>query len=228
MSITVLLADDHGVLRDGLRLLLEAQHDIRVIADAANGRDAVRQVVKLCPDVVIMDIAMPELNGIEATRQIHEVCPSAPVVILSIYSTSEHVFQALRVGARGYLLKESAGVEVVNAVRTVHAGQRYLSQKISDRVVDDYITQRNATEAKSPLAHLSPREQEILQLVVEGKSSSEIAEVIYLSPKTVDTYRARLMKKLDIKDIPSLVKFAVQHGLTSLEPPIPPSANSTS
>jgi len=217
VSITVLLADDHAVLRDGLRLLLEAQHDIRVIADAANGRDAVRQVVKLCPDVVIMDIAMPELNGIEATRQIREVCPSAQVVILSIYSTSEHIFQALQAGARGYLLKESAGIEVVNAVRVVHAGQRYLSQKISDRVVDDYIMQRKTVEAKSPLAHLSPREREILQLVVEGKSSTEIAEVLYLSSKTVETYRSRLMKKLGVSSLPGLFRFAVQHGLTPLE-----------
>lgn len=223
----MLLADDHAVLRDGLRLLLEAQHDIRVIADAANGRDAVRQVVKLCPDVVIMDIAMPELNGIEATRQIREVCPSAQVIILSIYSTSEHIFQALQAGACGYLLKESAGIEVVNAVRAVHAGQRYLSQKISDRVVDDYILQRKAVEAKSPLAHLSPREREILQLVVEGKSSSEIAEVMYLSPKTVETYRSRLMKKLGVSSLSGLFRFAVQHGLTPLEPPVPPSNNST-
>ena len=227
MSITVLLADDHAVLRDGLRLLLEAQHDIRVIADAANGRDAVRQVVKLCPDVVIMDIAMPELNGIEATRQIREVCPTAQVIILSIYSTSEHIFQALQAGARGYLLKESAGIEVVNAVRAVHAGQRYLSQKISDRVVDDYIMQRKAVEAKSPLVNLSPREREILQLVVEGKSSSEIAEVMYLSTKTVETYRSRLMKKLGVRDITSLIKFAVQQGLTPLEPPVPPFNDST-
>ena len=223
----MLIADDHAVLRDGLRLLLEAQQDIRVIADAANGREAVRQVVKLCPDVVIMDIAMPELNGIEATRQICEVCPAAQVIILSISSTNEHVFRALQVGARGYLLKESAGIEVVNAVRTVHTGQRYLSQKISDRVVDDYILQRQAVEAKSPLAYLSPRELEILQLVVEGKSSAEIAEVMYLSSKTVETYRSRLMKKLGIRDITSLIKFAVQQGLTPLESPVPPFNDST-
>jgi len=217
MSITVLLADDHAVLRDGLRLLLEAHPDIKVVADVANGRDAVSKATQLSPDVVIMDIAMPELNGIEATRQIREVCPSAQIIILSIYSTSEHIFQALQAGACGYLLKESAGIEVVNAVRAVHAGQRYLSQKISDRVVDDYITQRKAVEAKSPLAHLSQREREILQLVVEGKSSTEIAEVLYLSSKTIDTYRTRLMKKLGINDIPNLVKFAIQHGLTTLE-----------
>jgi len=223
----VLLADDHAVLRDGLRLLLETQHDIKVIADAANGRDAVRQVAQLCPDVVIMDIAMPELNGIEATRQIREVCPSTQVVILSIYSTKEHIFRALQVGARGYLLKESAGVEVINAVRDVHAGQRYLSRKISDRVVDEYIQQRKAVGESSPLERLNSHEREILQLVVEGKSSSEIANVLYLSSKTVETYRSRLMKKLEVSDIPSLVKFAIQYGLTPLEPPEAPPNNST-
>ena len=223
----MLLADDHAVLRDGLRLLLEAQHDIKVVADAANGRDAVRQVVKLCPDVVIMDIAMPELNGIEATRQIREVCPSAQVIILSIYSTSEHIFQALQAGARGYLLKESAGVEVINAVRDAHAGQRYLSRKISDNVIEEYIRRRKAVGESSPLERLNSHEREILQLVVEGKSSSEIANVLYLSSKTVETYRSRLMKKLEVSDIPSLVKFAIQYGLTPLEPPETPSNNST-
>ncbi len=217
MSITVFLADDHAVVRDGLRFLLEAQHDIRVIGDAANGRDAVRQVAQLCPDVVVVDIAMPELNGIEAARQISEVCPPARVIILSMHSTTEHIFRALQVGARGYLLKESAGVEVVNAVRAVHAGRRYLSQKISDQVIDDYVRQREVAAVQSPLARLSPREREVLQLVVEGKSSAEIADVLFLSPKTVETYRSRLMRKLGISDLPGLVKFAIQHGLTPLE-----------
>jgi len=218
MSISVLIADDHAVLRDGLRMLLEAHHDIKVVADVANGRDAVYKATQLSPDVVIMDIAMPGLNGIEATRQIREVCPSTQIIILSIYSTSEHIFRALQVGARGYLLKESAGAEVVSAVRAVKSGLRYLSQKISDKVIDEYILQRSAVEDESPVARLSPREREILQLVVEGKSSVEIAEVLYLSTKTVETYRSRLMKKLDVSDIPSLVKFAIQHGLTPLEP----------
>ncbi len=217
MSITVFLADDHAVVRDGLRFLLEAQHDIRVIGDAANGRDAVRQVAQLCPDVVVVDIAMPELDGIEAARQISEVCPPARVIILSMHSTTEHIFRALQVGARGYLLKESAGVEVVNAVRAVHAGRRYLSQKISDQVIDDYVRQREVAAVQSPLARLSPREREVLQLVVEGKSSAEIADVLFLSPKTVETYRSRLMRKLGISDLPGLVKFAIQHGLTPLE-----------
>jgi DNA-binding NarL/FixJ family response regulator len=217
MSITVFLADDHAVVRDGLRFLLEAQHDIKVIGDAANGRDAVRQVAKLRPDVVIVDIAMPDLNGIEATRQIRETHPSAQVIILSMHSTTEHVFRALQAGARGYLLKESAGVEVISAVRAVYAGSRYLSEKISNQVIDDYVRQRDAVEAQSPLARLSPREREVLQLVVEGKSSAEIADILFLSPNTVETYRSRLMQKLGISDLPGLVKFAIQHGLTPLE-----------
>ena len=222
MSINILLADDHAVLRDGLRLLLEAHPDIKVVADTANGRDAVSKAMQLSPDVVIMDIAMPGLNGIEATRQIREVRPSTQVIILSIYSTNEHIYRALQAGACGYLLKESAGAEVVSAVRVVKAGQRYLSQKISDKVIDEYMLQRSPVEDKSPMARLSRREREILQLAVEGKSSAQIAEVLHLSSKTIDTYRSRLMKKLDVSDIPSLVKFAIQHGLTPLEPLNPP------
>jgi DNA-binding NarL/FixJ family response regulator len=217
MSITVFLADDHAVVRDGLRVLLEAQPDIRVIGDAADGRETVRQVTRLCPEVVVLDIAMPELNGIEAAREIAQACPSTQVIILSMHSTTEHIFRALQAGAHGYLLKESAGIEVVNAVRAVHAGHRYLSPKISDSLIDDYVHQRQAAEAQSPLARLSPREREVLQLVVEGKSSAEIASILSLSLKTVETYRSRLMQKLDISDLPSLVKFAIQHGLTPLE-----------
>jgi DNA-binding NarL/FixJ family response regulator len=217
MSITVFLADDHAVVRDGLRVLLEAQPDIRVIGDAADGRETVRRVARLCPDVVVLDIAMPELNGIEAGREIAQVCPSTQVIFLSMHSTTEHIFRALQAGARGYLLKESAGIEVVNAVRAVHAGSRYLSQKISDSLIDDYVHQRQAAEAQSPLARLSPRERQVLQLVVEGKPSAEIAGILSLSLKTVETYRSRLMHKLGISDLPSLVKFAIQHGLTPLE-----------
>ena len=216
MSIKVFLADDHTVVRDGLRFLLEAQPDITVVGDAADGREAVHQVEQLHPEVVIMDIAMPELNGIEAAQQICEVCPSTRVVILSMHSTSEHIFRAFQAGVCGYLLKESAGVEVVNAVRAVHTGQRYLSQKISNQVLDDYMRQREIADARSPLAALSPREREVLQLVVEGKSSADIAGILFISPNTVDTYRSRLMRKLDVSDLPGLVKFAIQHGLTSL------------
>ena len=212
--IKVLLADDHAVVRDGLRVLLEAQSDISVVGDAANGREAVRRALQLHPDVVVMDIAMPELNGIEATQQIHDASPSTQVLILSMHSTTEHIFRALQAGARGYLLKESAGTEVVDAVRVVHAGRRYLSQKIASTVLDDYISERNRA---SPLDSLSPRERQILKLVADGCSSARIAEMLHLSPKTVDTYRSRLMEKLNLSDIASLVKFAIQHGLTSLD-----------
>ncbi len=217
MSISIFLADDHAVVRDGLRALLEAQPDMRVIGDAANGRDTVRQVARLCPDVVVLDIAMPELNGIEAAREIAQVSPATQVIILSMHSTTEHIFQALQAGARGYLLKESAGIEVVNAVRAVHTGQRYLSQKISDTMIDDYIRQRQAAQAQSPLAHLSLRERQVLQLVAEGKSGAEIADILSLSLKTVETYRSRLMNKLGIGDLAGLIRFAIQHGLIPLE-----------
>lgn len=215
--ITIILADDHAVVRDGLRFLLEAQPDLTVIGDAANGREAVHQVAQHCPDVAILDIAMPELNGIEAMRQIYEVCPDTQVIILSMYATTEHILRALQAGARGYLLKESAGAEVVEAVRAVSAGQHHLSQKISDKVLNSFARQDEAGQAQTPLARLSPREREILQLVVEGKSSAEIGNILALSPKTVETYRSRLMKKLGLSNLPELVKFAIQHGLTPLE-----------
>jgi DNA-binding NarL/FixJ family response regulator len=164
-----------------------------------------------------MDIAMPELNGIDATHQICRDCPSTQVIILSMYSTAEHVNRALSAGALGFVLKESAGLEVVNAVRAVHSGHHYLSQKLSDRLIDDYLRQRKGADEPSPLERLTPREREVLQLVVEGKSSAEIASTLSLSVKTVETYRSRLLHKLEINDIPGLVKFAIQHGLTPLD-----------
>jgi DNA-binding NarL/FixJ family response regulator len=217
MSITIFLADDHAVVRDGLRILLDSEPDIKFLGDAADGREAVKSVAELKPDVVVIDIAMPELNGIEATAQIIRNNPDTRVIVLSMHATSEHIFRALQAGASGYLVKESAGAEVVEAVRAVWSGQRYFSHKISDRVVDEFMRQYGSAENESPLARLSSREVEILQLVVEGKSSAQIAQLLSLSPKTVDTYRSRLMKKLDINDIPGLVKFAIQHGITPLD-----------
>lgn len=215
MSISVILADDHTVVRDGLRHLLDAQPDIKVIGDAANGREAVHQVENLQPNIVVMDIAMPELNGIEATRMIVDRCPDTRVIILSMHSTTEHLRRAFKAGADGYLLKESAGNEVVVAVRAVHANHRYLSQKLSDKLINDYG--RLALEVEGPLNQLSPREIEVLQLIVEGKSNNEIADTLCLSPKTIETYRSRLMSKLDIHDLPGLVRFAILHGLITLD-----------
>lgn len=217
MSITLFLADDHGVVREGLRLLLETQPDFQVLDEASNGREAIHKIIQECPDIAILDIAMPELNGIEVTQQIRESCPATQVIILSMHSSSGHIARALQAGARGYVLKSSVGAELVDAVRTVQVGRRYLSEKISNHIVDDYLRQLEASEGDSPLAHLSPREREVLQLVVEGKSSVQIASLLSLSPNTVDTYRSRLMQKLGLEDLPSLVKFAIQHGLTPLE-----------
>ncbi|MDX1522672.1 MAG: response regulator transcription factor [Anaerolineae bacterium] len=217
MSIKVLLVDDHATVRDGLRFLLDAQSDITVVDTAANGRQATRLVAQTCPDVVIMDIAMPELNGIEATQQIKAECPHVQVIILSMYSSSEQIFRALLAGASGYLLKETAGLEVAAAVRAIRAGQRYLSAEISDKLIEEYVQQRLLDEINNPLMRLSPREREVLQLVVEGKSNAEIAELLSLSYRSVETYRHRLMRKLEITNLPDLVKFAISHGITSLE-----------
>jgi DNA-binding NarL/FixJ family response regulator len=217
MSISVFLADDHAIVREGLKLLLETQPDIQVVGNAVDGRDALRQVVKLRPDVVVMDISMPELNGIDAARQILQQCPSTKIIILSMHSASEHIFRALRAGVKGYLLKESAGIEVAKAVQAVYKGGRYLSQKISDQVIDNYLEKYEGNDSGDPFTRLSPRETEILQLVVEGKSSADIAKTVFLSPKTVETYRSRLMQKLNVNDMPGLVKLAIKHGLISLE-----------
>jgi len=213
MNITVFVADDHRILRDGLRMLLEAQGDIRVIGDAEEGRQAVSGIVRCKPDIVLMDITMPELNGIEATRQIQEELPGAKVIILSVHADSEHVYRAFQAGAWGYMLKESAGSEVVAAVRTVHAGRRYLSQKLAEAGMDDYVHER---QTRSPIDQLSDREREVFQLTVEGNTSAAIAEKLSLSPKTVETYRSRVMEKLGVDDITGLVRFAIKHGFTPL------------
>lgn len=211
MTIRVLLADDHVVMRDGLRALLVPTGDITVVGEAGNGREALKLAQELAPDIVLIDISMPELNGVEATRLIRESCPAARTIILSMHSTSEHVHRALAAGASGYLLKESAWPEVVAAVRAVSEGRQYFC-KVIRAILNE--TPGTGPRARSPLDSLSARERQVLQLVVEGHSSAEIARIITLSPKTVETYRSRLMKKLGVADVPALVKFALEHGIT--------------
>jgi DNA-binding NarL/FixJ family response regulator len=210
MQTTVLLADDHAVVRDGLRSLLESGQDLQVVGVAGNGREAVAEAQRLHPDIVIMDIAMPELDGVEATRRIAEKCPDTRVLILSMYLSAEHIHRALQAGAQGYVLKESAGDEVVEAIRALRAGKRYLSHRITETMIDDYL--RDGTNV-SPLDSLSLRERDVLQLVVEGNTNVAIAQKLSLSPKTVETYRARIMRKLKVRDTVELVKFAMRHGL---------------
>lgn len=216
MPICVLIADDHTIVRDGLASLLKGTDDILVVGEAADGRQAVHEALRLQPDVVIMDIAMPDLNGIEATRQICLNCPAIKVVILSVYSSRDHISLTLKAGATGYLLKGSAAQEMVDAIRVVHAGHYYLTPKITDTVIKDFMGEVEDVRPEGSLSKLTSREREILQMIVEGKSNPEIADILGLAANSVTIYRSRLMKKLGTKDIVSLVKLAVQYGLTAL------------
>ncbi len=214
MTIRVLIADDHGVVADGLRFIVEAQADMEVIACVQDGREAVRRSIESRPDVVLIDHAMPLLNGAEATLIIRERSPETRVIVLSMYSNGVHVMRALQAGAAGYVVKKSAAKEVVEAIRAVHNGERYLSKDLVDSVIDQ-VARKTATE--DPLERLSSRERQVLQLLAEGHPVPDIADTLSLSPKTVETYRARMMEKLDIHDVAGLVRFAIQHGITSID-----------
>jgi RNA polymerase sigma factor (sigma-70 family) len=211
------VADDHAIIREGLRVMLGNQPDMEVVGIASNGYEAIRLVDQKEPDVVVIDISMPELNGIEAISQMLPRHPNIKVIVLSIHETKPYVYRALKTGAKGYLIKETAGLEVVDAVREVYQGERYLSQRISDLLTDVSFRDLEGSIEVSPLEQLSPREREILQLVAEGKTSQEIGERLSISSKTVDTYRSRLMRKIGVDDVAGLVKFAIQHGVISLE-----------
>ena len=217
MKIRVLVADDHAIIREGLRVMLGNQPDREVVGVATNGREAVQLVEKQEPDIAVIDLSMPELNGIEANQQMLPRHPHITVIVLSIHETKPYVYRALKAGARGYLIKETAGLEVVDAVRAVYRGERYLSQRIADLLTNASFRNLETSIEVSPLETLSSREREILQLVAEGKTSQEIAERLSISPKTVDTYRSRLMHKIRVEDVAGLVKFAIQHGVISLE-----------
>lgn len=206
--IRILLADDHRVVRQGFRLILSQQADIQVVGEASSGREAADLAVKLDPDVVILDIAMPEINGVEATRLIRQNCPRCKVLILSMHSDSVYVRESLRAGARGYLLKDSIDRELVAAVRAVARGEGFLSPSISATVLDDY--QKHVTD---PLDLITNRERQILQLLAQGKTSKDIAGELQISAYTVDAHRSRVMKKLQLKTIGELIRFAMQRGL---------------
>jgi DNA-binding NarL/FixJ family response regulator len=211
--IRVLIVDDHGVVAEGLKHLVAAQPDMEVIGCVEDGREAVRLAHEAGPDVVLMDLSMPELNGADATRAIVANDPKCRVIILSMYSEREYVRRAFKAGAVGYVVKRSAAKELVDAIRAAHAGQRYLSSRVADVVIEE----AGGEDRDDPLGRLSAREREVLQLIAEGRTGAEIAGRLTLSQKTVETYRARLIEKLGIRDVPGLVRFAIQRGLVSLD-----------
>jgi two-component system, NarL family, response regulator NreC len=206
--IRVLLADDHAVVRQGFKMILSAQADMEIIGEAGNGREAVQLATELQPDVVVMDVAMPELNGIEATRRLATASPRTRVVALSMHKDSVYVREILRAGARGYLLKDSPAPDLISAVRAVAAGEGFLSPAVSNAVLDDY--RKHVTD---PIDLLSSREREVLQMLAEGKTNKEIAAILNLSVYTVDAHRGRIMEKLNLHSINDLVRFAVRSGL---------------
>jgi DNA-binding NarL/FixJ family response regulator len=212
MKIRVLIADDHSVVAESLRYMLEAQPDIEVVGCVANGNEAVRACIDQRPDIVLMDYAMPGLDGTDATRLIGERLPGIRVIMLSMYADPMHVCRALRAGASAYVVKKSAAAEVVNAVRTVHGGRRYLSTSLVETTIDALLS-----DTQDPFDRLSARERQVLKMLAEGAGVAQIAAVLSLSPKTVETYRARLMEKLEIHDLASLVKLAIQRGLITLD-----------
>jgi len=208
--ITVYLVDDQRILREGLRALLELDGSIQVVGEAADGRAALDGILAVQPEVVLMDVTMPDLNGIDAAQILTQKAPQIKVIILSVHSDSEHVYRAFQAGATGYLLKESAGAEVLAAVRAAKQNRRYVSPKIADALA-------LRRDKRSPFESLSAREREVLQLTVTGSTSAAIAGKLNLSPKTVDTYRSRVMEKLGAQNLPELVRLAIKHGLTPAE-----------
>ena len=207
-KIRILLADDHAVVRQGFRLLLDEQPDMEVVGEAGNGREAVQCAADLKPDVIVMDVAMPELNGIEATRRINEEAPHSRVLALSMHKDAVYVREMLRAGARGYLLKDAIDRDLITAIRNVAEGDGYISPAVSDAVLSDY--RRHVSD---PIDLLSSREREILQMLAEGKTNKEVAAMLHLSVHTVDAHRGRIMEKLNLHSIGELVRFAVRNGL---------------
>lgn len=215
-KIRVLIADDHAVLRDGLRALLSMCDDIEVVGEAEDGLEAVEKTTALRPDVVLMDIAMPRLGGLEAALELRQRKLPAKVLVLTQYDNKEYVFQMLKAGAAGYILKKAAGAELASAIRSVHAGQSFLYPSVTKAVIDRYLHEGEVGETERQLDQLSDREKEVLKLLADGRSNSDIADLLCLSVKTVMSHRASIMEKLDIHTRGDLVKFAIRVGLVEV------------
>jgi two-component system, NarL family, response regulator NreC len=212
-KIHILLADDHTILRAGLKMMLNAQPDMEVVGEAPDGRQAITETQRLQPDIILMDITMPEMNGIEATRQIKKLVPESKILILTMHEHDEYVFQALRAGASGYMLKEAADTELISALHIIHSGQFYLSPMAQSVLVGDYLQRVRIGEEKDSYSSLTEREREILKLIAEGFTNNQIAERLVISPKTVDTHRTHIMDKLNLHSRAELVKYAMRRGL---------------
>jgi DNA-binding NarL/FixJ family response regulator len=213
--IRILLADDHTVVRDGLRSMLEHESDMAVVAEAADGRESVRMAEAQTPDVVVMDLAMPIMNGMEATRRILSANPRIGVVILSMHQDESYVLGSLKAGAKGYLLKDSMRSEVVQAIRAVSEGRSFLTRKISRILQEDYISRLQQRGLEDRFDLLSDREREVLQMVAEGRANKEVANLLNISLTTVETHRAHILQKLDIHSVPELILYAVRRGIIS-------------
>jgi DNA-binding NarL/FixJ family response regulator len=207
-KIRILLADDHSVVREGFRAILDSQPDLRVVAEAGNGKEAVTLSEQLQPDIVVMDVTMPELNGIEATRRICEVAPRTRVLALSMHRDAVYVREILKAGAKGYLLKASPKADMLGAIRSIARGEGYLSPAVSESVLSDY-----RQHVTNPIDRLTSREREVLQLVAEGKTNKEIATILTLSVYTVEAHRSRIMEKLNLQSSGEVVRFAIRNGL---------------
>ncbi len=216
-KIKILLADDHAILRDGLREKLSQEPDIDVIGDASDGREAVKLTEKLSPDIVVMDISMPLLNGEEATRQIKKRFPEINVIILTVHESEDYVYQLFNAGASGYLCKKSAYKDLADAIRAVHSGEYYISPHISKDFIEEYVTKKKQLTDNRDLEHLTMREREVLQLLAEGKTNKEMASLLNVNEKTIESHRAHLMNKLGIHNTALLTKFAIKRGITSID-----------
>ena len=217
MSIRVLIADDHKIMLAGLRSLLEKRPEFEVVGEAENGRKAVKMALENKPDVVVMDVSMPDMNGIEATTQVVEGVPGTRVIALSMHSDKRFVIGMLQAGASGYLLKDCASQELANAILQVAAGRKYLSPEIAGVVIDDFLQGGYSGQTATAKTSLSAREREVLQLIAEGWSTKQIASHLYVSIKTIETHRRQIMKKLDLHTIADLTKYAIREGLTSID-----------
>jgi len=217
MAVKVLLAEDHNLVRSGIRALLERAEGFEVVGEAADGKEAVRLVEKLEPDVVVMDVNMPGMNGIEATRGVLDKRPQTFVIMLSMHDDRRYIYEALKAGASGYLLKDAAFNELADAIKSVVSGKTYLSPSVADVALSDYVRRAHGEREGPGVELLSPREREVLAMIAEGKSSSEMGKELHISVHTIDTHRRKIMEKLEIHNLAGLIKFAIRHGLTGLE-----------